>query len=74
MISDIDPGRIYFREEIAILWGREDDGKAENLRRWFKSNFLDRGLPIAIVGKRVIVDGRNFIEWIRLNSGPSVAE
>lgn len=60
----IDTNRIYFREEIAQLWGRDDHDDPDNTRRWFKTNFLKRGLRVSVIGRRVVVHGAELSEWI----------
>ena len=76
----IDTNKIYFREEIAALWGYPlpDRGSCEtaddfqrdkaNLNNWFTRNFKKKGLRTFSVANRVAVHGAHLAEWISFNS------
>lgn len=70
----IDTTRIYFREEIALLWGRDELDEIENTRRWFRTNFINRGLRTFATGKRIAVHGAELSEWILRNSTVRIDE
>lgn len=63
-LPGIDTDRIYFREEIAALWGRDESEDPDNTRRWFKTNFLSRGLKVCVIGRRIVVHGAELSEWV----------
>ncbi|MEQ8847504.1 hypothetical protein [Botrimarina sp.] len=63
--------RLYFREEIAKLWGGPDEGQA--CTRWFRDNFTRKGLKTMRVSHRTVVHGRELSEWVLRNSAVSMA-
>lgn len=82
----IDPNRIYFREDIAKLWGYDFDPEQHaslpaaqrrelavddmgRLRKWFRRNFISKGLRSFRTANRIAVHGRVLAEWVLYNSG-----
>lgn len=63
----IDTNRIYFREEIAKMWGYDDPDK-ENQRKWFLRNFTKKGLKSRAVAGRRVVHGYHLAQWIEYGS------
>lgn len=68
-----DDRDFLFKEEIAELWGYEQDEvdiqdnprqAAHNLNAWFDRNFRKRGLKTAPIGKREVVHKQILADWI----------
>ena len=76
----IEPDSVYFREDIARMWGYDydeqeaDDYDRERLRKWFHRNFLSKGLPVSRIGGRIVVHGQSLTDWIRFRSQVSTGE
>ena len=73
----IDRNRTYTREEICSRYGYEDEvaegGKVKfnrNRNRFFRDNFLARGLNAVKVGKTYEVAGEIWYSWTLANSRP----
>lgn len=65
----IDTSRVYFREEIAEMWGYEVAKRGgDNLNQWWRRNFSSRGLKTFRLANRELVHGRILAAWIEVNS------
>jgi hypothetical protein len=68
----IDRNRTYTREEICARFGYDPETTADsrNRNRFFKDNFLDRGLNANPVGKTYEVSGEIYFSWTLTQSRP----
>lgn len=73
----IDTSKLYFREEICQLWGYAQSAEeveidprqaSDNLRRWFKRHFRDKGLKTFTTGGREAVHGKILAAWVDYQS------
>lgn len=65
----IDPRRLYFREDIALLWGYDLGGGGkrddDRLRKWFHRHFTANGLRVCKVGNRLVIHGEDLAVFVR---------
>lgn len=75
----LERDRVYTREDLCRHFGYDADAVApddrtaavRNLDRYFRRQFLERGLPVMPVGKTYLVSGESLWLWVTANSMPS---